>query len=294
MRQSFVRFSWSGCTSGGSQMMAQESCSGRISTWPAGMFSGKTAIVTGASKGLGRATALELGRLGANVVLAARKRPGLEATAEAIEKAGGKALVVPCDVSRAEAVEEMVKEALAAFGRVDMLVNNAGIQGKIAWVVDYDPDEWDRILAVNLKSVFLCCRAVLPGMIERRAGKIVNVAAGVMEERVDYGVAAYYASKAAVVNFTRQLAAEVKRYRVFVNAIDPAGMDTGLSDEIIAVEKASDEFAGTQTNKNPEIRLRPPEAVVPMIIYLLSEASDMMTGRLLQASSPDDVQYLQL
>ena len=86
----------------------------------------------------------------------------------------------------------------------------------------------------------------------------------------------------------------MKRYRIFVNAIDPAGMDTGLSDEILAVEDASDEFAGTQTNKNPGIRLRPPEAIVPMLIYLLSDASNMMTGRLLQASSPDDVQYLQL
>ena len=262
--------------------------------WPTDMFLGKTAIVTGASRGLGRATALELARLGANVVLVARKKPGLDAVALEIAELGGEALAAPCDVSRAEAVEAMADEARSAFGHVHMLVNNAGIQGEIAWVVDYDPDEWDRVMAVNLKSVFLCCRAVLPGMIARQAGKIVNVAAGVMEERVDYGVAAYYASKAGVVNFTRQLAAEVKRHHVFVNAIDPAGMDTGLSDEIIAVEHTSDEFAGTQTNRNPAIRLRPPEKLVPMVVFLLSDASDMMTGRLLQASSPDDVQYLQL
>ena len=164
--------------------------------WTEGMLSGKTAIVTGASRGLGRATALELARLGANVVLVARKRPGLEAAAEAIAGAGGCARVVPCDVSQADAVGAMVEEAQSAFGSVDLLVNNAGIQGEIAWVVDTDPDEWDRIMAINLKSVFLCCRAVVPGMIARRAGKIVNVAAGVMDERVDYGVAAYYAAKA--------------------------------------------------------------------------------------------------
>ncbi|MBM3802708.1 MAG: SDR family oxidoreductase [Acidimicrobiia bacterium] len=173
-------------------------------------------------------------------------------------------------------------------------MNNAGIQGKIDWIVNYDPDEWDRILSVLLKGPFLCCQAVLPGMIARRRGKIVNVAAGAMEERVDYGVATYCAAKAGLINFTRQCAAENKRYGIFVNAIDPAGMDTGMSDEILAAEQASDEFAGTQTNAGRAPRLRKPEAIVPMILFLLSEASDMMTGRLLQASAPDDVQYLQL
>jgi len=262
--------------------------------WAGDLFDGKTAIVTGASRGLGRAIARELGALGANVVLVARGLPRLKSVAEEITDAGGKALAITCDVSQADAVDAMVAEAAGAFGRIDLLVNNAGIQGEIAWVVDYDPDEWDRIMAVNLKSVFLCSRVVLRGMIARRAGKIVNVAAGVMEERVDYGVAAYYAAKAGVINLTRQIAAEVKRYHIFVNAIDPAGLDTALSDEILAVEDASNEFAGTQTNKNPEIRLRPPEAIVPMVVFLLSGASSMMTGRLLQASSPDDVQYLQL
>ena len=173
-------------------------------TWQAGIFSNQTAIVTGASRGLGKATALELARLGAKVALVARKKPRLEAVAEAITAAGGRALVFACDVSQPQEVKEMVAEVQSTLGEVDFLVNNAGIQGTIAWVVDYDPDEWDRIMAINLKSVFLCCQAVLPGMIARQSGKIVNVAAGVMEERVDYGVAAYYASKAGVINFTRQ------------------------------------------------------------------------------------------
>lgn len=264
------------------------------STWGIDVFENSTAIVTGASKGLGQAIALELGKRGVNVACVARGQPGLERVATLITDAGGHACAIPCDVSRAESVDRMVEQVRDQFGRVDMLINNAGIQGPIAWIVDYDTAEWDRIMAVNLRGPFLCCRKVLPEMIARRSGKIVNIAAGVAEERVDYGVAAYYASKAGLINFTRQLAAEVKRYHVFVNAIDPGGMTTSMSDEIMSSEQASDEFDGTQTNRDPSIRLRTPEEIVPMVMFLLSEDSNMMTGRLLQASSRDDVQYLQL
>lgn len=256
-------------------------------------FEGKTVIVTGASKGLGRAIALKLGQLGARVICVARTQPNLDRIVNEIQGASGQAMGIPCDVSQPDAVRAMVNEALNWLGHVDMLVNNAGILGKIAWTVDYDPDDWDRIMAVNLKGPFLCCRAVLPEMIACQSGKIVNVAAGVMDERVDYGVAAYYASKAGLINFTRQLAGELKRYNIFVNAIDPAGLETELSDQVMAVE-GLEEFSGTQTNANRGPRLRPPQAIVPLVLFLLSEASNMMTGRLLQASSPDDVQYLQL
>ena len=257
-------------------------------------FGDRTAIVTGASRGLGKAVALELARLGCKTVCVARGQQRLDQVVQEINSFGGQAISVVCDVSQADQVDAMVGQAIDTFGQVEMLVNNAGIQGKIAWIKDYEPAEWDRVMAVNLRAAFLCCRAVLPGMIERRAGKIVNVAAGVMEERVDYGVAAYYAAKAGLINFTRQLAAETKRFGLHVNAIDPAGMQTEISDEIMAMEEADLAFAETQTNLNHGPRLRPPEAIVPLLVFLLSSASNMMTGRLLQASAPDDVQYLQL
>jgi len=257
-------------------------------------FAGRTAIVTGASRGLGKAVALELGRLGCHTVCVARGRAGVDQVVDQITSDGGRALGISCDVSQVDPVDAMVGQVLHTFEGVDMLVNNAGIQGQIAWIKDYDPAEWDRVMAVNLRSAFLCCRAVLPGMIERRAGKIVNVAAGVMDERVDYGVAAYYAAKAGLVNFTRQLAAETKRYGLHVNAIDPAGLQTELSEQVMAMEEADPAFAETQTNLNHGPRLRPPEAIVPLVVFLLSNSSNMMTGRLLQASAPDDVQYLQL
>ena len=274
--------------------MTKEETPVRSDRWQENTFAGKTAVVTGASRGLGREITFELIRLGATVVAVSQTQKNIDRLLSEIAVRGGKVVGLACDVSDPKAVENTFTEIHRRLTAVDMLVNAAGIQGTIDWVVRFDPDEWDRIMGVNLKGPFLCCRAVLPKMIERGWGKIVNVAAGVLDERVDLGVAAYYASKAGLINFTRQLAAEVKRCGIFVNAIDPAGMDTGMSEEIMASEHASDEFAGTQTNRNPAIRLRPAVALVPMVIFLLSDASNMMTGRLLQASSPDDVQYLQL
>lgn len=255
---------------------------------------GKTAVVTGASKGLGRAIALELARRGAHVVCIARNPERLSALADEIKASGGSASARVCDVTDDKQLASVAASVMGEYGSVDLLINNAGIQGKIEWAWKLEPDEWDRIVDTNLKSAYLVCRAFVPGMIERKAGKIVNVASGVMEERVDLGCACYYAAKAGLVIFTRNLAAELKRHNVYVNAVDPAGMDTAMSDEIIDAEQTTDEFAGTQTNAGRGPRLRPPEAIVPLVMFLLSEQSNMMTGRLLQASAPDDVQYLQL
>lgn len=257
-------------------------------------FQDRIALVTGGNRGLGRAISISLANEGARVAVAARSVERCQQVVDEIIGSGGNGLAVRLDVADQQSVREAVAHINAHWGPIDLLVNNAGIQGKIDWVVNFDPAEWDRIMAINLRGPFLCCQAVLPEMIACRSGKIVNVAAGVMDERVDLGVAAYYASKAGLINFTRQLAAEVKRYNLYVNAVDPAGMDTAMSDEVITVEQGSDEFAGTQTNKDSSRRLRKPEAIVPLVLFLLSDESNMMTGRLLQASSPDDVQYLQL
>jgi 3-oxoacyl-[acyl-carrier protein] reductase len=257
-------------------------------------FVGKTVIITGASRGLGRAIAIGLGKLGANVVCTARGKADLDQVVAEIIGVGGCALGITCDVTLEDQVNAMVDAAREQFGQIDMLVNNAGGPGQYEWVVNYTLQEWNRVFALNLNSAFLCCKAVLPGMIARKKGKIVNIASGVREERVGFGVSAYHAAKAALINFTRQLAAEMKRHTVWVNALDPGGLLTEFSDGVLLTEKKKDILQGMQTNKNPEIRLRPPEDVVPTVVFLLSAASDIMTGRLLQASSRDDVQYLQL
>lgn len=253
----------------------------------------RVAIVTGGNKGLGRALCLAMAEEGARVAVTGRATSRNQEVAEEVSSRGGEAMAVTLDVTELSSIEQMVDKVVSRWGQIDILVNNAAVTSPMQWIVDFDPDEWDRVIAVNLRGPFLCSRAVLPHMIERRSGKIVNVAAGVMEERVELGIAAYCASKAGLVNFTRQLAGEVKRHGIFVNAIDPGGLDTGMTDEIKVNQKSATKWDQAQQVEE-ELRLRPPEAIAPMVMFLVSEDSDMMTGRFLQASSRGNPLYLQL
>ena len=253
----------------------------------------QVAIVTGANKGLGQAICMALAREGARVVVAARSTDRNNQVVEAITARGGQAVGIVLDVSVPSSVEAMVQQVLAHWGRIDILVNNAAVFGDLQWVIDYDPDEWDRIFAVNMRGPFLCSRAVLPHMTSRGSGKIVNVAAGVLDERVGLGVAAYCAAKAGLVNFTRQLAAEVKRHGIHVNAIDPGGLDTDMTAQIKRAEQDSPAWAEVQKVEE-ELRLRGPEEIMPMVMFLVTDDSNMMTGRFLQVSSRGNPLYLQL
>lgn len=230
---------------------------------------------------------------GARVAVTARSADRNQEVVEEVSLRGGEALAVGLDVTDLSSVEQMVDTVLSRWGRIDILVNNAATTSPMQWVVDYDPDEWDRVMAVNLRGPFLCSRAVLPHMIERGTGKIVNVAAGVTDERVELGIAAYCASKAGLVNFTRQIAGEVKRHGIFVNAIDPGGLDTAMTDDIKVSQRSAPEW-GMAQQVEEELRLRPPEAITPLVIFLASDDSNMMTGRFLQASSRGNPLYLQL
>ena len=253
----------------------------------------RVAIVTGANKGLGRAICLAMAQEGARVAVTGRSTSRNEEVAREVSSQGGEAVAVSLDVTELSSIERMVDTVLSKWGQIDILVNNAAITSPMQWVADYDPDEWDRIMAVNLRGPFLCSRAVLPHMIGRRKGKILNVAAGVLDERVEIGVAAYCASKAGLVNFTRQLAAEVKRHGIFVNAIDPGGLDTAMTDQINEAKGSSDVWAKAQQVEE-ELRLRRPEDITPLMMFLVSDESNMMTGRFLQASSRGNPLYLQL
>lgn len=256
---------------------------------------GKVAIVTGGYKGLGEAISLELASQGAKVAIVARSLQECQKLTKQITDQGGQAMAVAVDVSDEKSVVQMVEQVTDKWSEIDFLINNAAYPGLTEWIVNFPLDEWEKVMAVNLRGPFLCCKAVLPDMIEKGRGKIVNVASGVNEERVDFGVSAYYAAKAGLINFTRQLAAETKRHGVFVNAIDPGGMITKTwVKKVTTDEDTSDDFAFCQTNRDQSKRWRRPEQIVPMVMFLLSEQSDMMTGRFLQASSQDDVQYLQL
>ena len=190
----------------------------------------RVAIVTGAGRGIGRAVAEALARHGAAVVLASRTRAEIAAVAEAIRNAGGRALAVPTDVSQDARVEALVDQTVGELGRVDILVTAAGVAA-FGPVSSAKPGDWDPMLAVNLRAVMVCCRAVLPPMIRRRSGTIVNVAS-VAAGRAIPGAAAYAATKAGVVAWSHVLAEELRADGVRVGVISPGAVDTSLWDAI--------------------------------------------------------------
>lgn len=229
---------------------------------------GKVAIVTGAGRGIGRATALALAGEGCSLVLAARTRPEIEAVAAEVARLGRQALPLEADVTREADVARVAERTLERFGRVDVLVSNAGFSIPFKDVVDLTLPEWNRILQVNLTGVFLCARAVLPAMIRQRSGKIINI--GSLSSFVGFpGNSAYGASKAGLIMFTRCLAAEVKRHGIDVNAVCPSGTDTRLLEEI-----------GLKKGRTNLIR---PEEIASVVLFLATADASAITGTAIEA-----------
>lgn len=261
-------------------------------------LNGKVALVTGAGgkQGLGRAIALRLAAEGANVVVndifpvrtGAPDWAGLPDLAREMEGLGVEALAVVADVSRADQVEAMVQQALDRFGRIDILVNNAGaLAGKDRVpVVELEESEWDRILNVNAKGTFLCCRAVARGMIERgQGGKIINISS-VAGQKGIARYAAYCSSKFAVRGFTQALALELAPHRINVNAICPGLVETERVDEMAAALAPVGVSAAEQRRRmleqtesgTPWGRIGQPSDVAQAAAFLASAESDYMTG----------------
>jgi len=231
---------------------------------------GRVALVTGASRGIGRAIALALGAAGAAVACCARSKEQVEETAGEM---GTPVVGVTGDVSRRDDAERVVDTARERFGRLDILVNNAGItlEKKTVEVTD---EEWELVLTTNLTSMFRLARAVAPGMIDRGLGKIINI--GSMYGAI--GVpryAAYCASKAAVEALTRSLGAEWARHGIQVNCLAPGYMNTDIPRAALGDEKKRGFFL----SKVPARRIGEPEEVGPLAVYLASAASDFMTGQ---------------
>ena len=191
-------------------------------------LAGQVAVVTGAGRGIGRAIAGALGRDGAAVVLAARSGPELDGVVREIEQAGGRALAVPTDVRQEGSVEALARRALAEWRQVDILVNAAGV-ATFAPVTDSKLDDWDQMLAVNLRGAVLCCRATLPAMVGRHRGTIIN-GGSVVTSRSLLGSAAYTASKYGLLGFSRVLAEEMRPHGVRVGVISAGATDTPLWD----------------------------------------------------------------
>lgn len=190
----------------------------------------QVAVVTGGGRGIGRAIALRFAREGAAVVLAARSQRELASVAHEIERTGSRALVVPTDVRQEPAVAALVKRALAEHARIDVLVTAAGVAG-FGPVADSKIDDWDQMLAVNLRGAVLCCRAVLPAMMAQRRGTIITVGS-VVTSRTLTGSAAYTASKYGLLGFSRVLAEEMRPHGVRVGVLSAGATDTPLWDAV--------------------------------------------------------------
>ncbi|MCB2378333.1 3-ketoacyl-ACP reductase [Hymenobacter sp. BT635] len=218
-------------------------------------IAGKTALVTGAGKGIGRAVALALAQEGVNVALLARTDSQLQEVAREIEALGkGKAVVVTADVADRAAVEAAVAQALAALGSIDILINNAGI-GTFAKLVDMDPAEWEHIIQVNLMGTYYATRAVLPQMIERQGGDIINIAS-TAGQRGAATTSAYSASKFAILGLTESLMQEVRKQNIRVSALTPSTVATELA------------ISNNLTDGNPD-KVMQPEDLAEFIIAQL-------------------------
>ncbi len=187
---------------------------------------GKTVLITGGSRGIGRAIALEFAKAGADIAITSRTKSALLSVAKEIEAIRGKALIVPGDVSNPKDVEHVVGKMLDEWGTIDVLINNAAIHDPKS-VIDTTLDDWNTTLTTNLTSSFLYCRAVLPGMIKRKKGKIINISSGA-GSRGFPGNAAYSASKGGLNAFSQALAGEVREYGITVNVVSPGHIHTDL------------------------------------------------------------------
>jgi 2-deoxy-D-gluconate 3-dehydrogenase len=231
------------------------------------------AVVTGASRGLGRALALALAEAGARVALAGRSKPDLEETARRIEAAGGGALVVPTDVTRYAEVEALMDRAARELGGLDIVVNNAGIAG-VKPLAEATAEDWRAIVDVNLTGVFNGCRAAAPHLIARGAGKVVNLASVLGAVGLP-GYALYGATKGGVIALTRTLGVEWARHNVQVNAIAPGWFVTDMNAAAFGDPRINERL----TRDIPMRRTGRPEEIGPLAVFLASAGSDFMTGQ---------------
>jgi len=232
---------------------------------------GKVAVVTGAGRGIGKAIAIALAEAGADVVLAARTASQLEKTAEAVRSKGCQGLPVPTDVTRKEEVDRLMSPALDQLGGLHILVNNAAIMAP-ASLMEQTEDDWDKVMAVNLKAYFICTQSAGRHMIEQKYGKIINMAStgGVIAGPKN---ASYHSSKAAIIHFTRSAAIEWIKYNINVNAVGPGVVNTELVDQFI--QKGSREL---MLKGVPIKRFADPAEIANLVVFLASDLAGYIVG----------------
>jgi NAD(P)-dependent dehydrogenase (short-subunit alcohol dehydrogenase family) len=249
----------------------------------------RVALVTGGARGLGRVIALRLAREGADVCLAAPEADELEATAAAVRALGRRALPVRIDVTREDQVASLVGQVQQAFGQVDLLVNNAGIAGPTVPVTHVGRADWDQVLAVNLTGMFLCCKHVLPLMLARRSGKIVNISS--IAGKIAYALRApYAASKWGVIGLTLAIAKEVGEHNIQVNAVCPGPVEGERIRRVIEAraQETKQSLAEVERSYREQTllkRLVSAEDVAALVAFLASSEADNITGQALDVSA---------
>jgi NAD(P)-dependent dehydrogenase (short-subunit alcohol dehydrogenase family) len=245
---------------------------------------GQVALVTGGGRGIGRAVAEALAAAGAAVMVTARSSDQLAETESCIEAAGGRVVALPTDVADPAAVAGLVAAAERRLGPIDLLVNNAGTSGTPGPLWEADPDEWWRCLEVNLRGPMLCARAVLPGMVARRRGRIVNVASSSATFAMPY-LSAYFASKTALVRLTEVLALEAREHGVGVFALDPGSVRTAMSQASLGSPAGQRWLPGLADH--PRIG---PEPAARLCLRIAAGDADALSGRYI--SVHDDLDAL--
>jgi len=238
------------------------------------MLKGKNALVTGASRGIGRTIALELGRQGANVAVNyAGSEEKAEAVVNELRELGVKSFKVQADVSNEASVKEMVKEVIGEFGSLDILVNNAGVT-RDNLLMRMKEEEFDEVININLKGVFLCTKAVTRQMMKQRAGRIVNIAS-IVGVSGNAGQANYVAAKAGVIGLTKTTAKELASRNILVNAVAPGFISTEMTDALNTEQKDA------MLSMIPLARFGDPEDVAKVVRFLVSDDASYITGQTL-------------
>lgn len=245
----------------------------------------KVIIVTGAGQGLGAAYARKLAEEGARVIVADVNEEKGRSVAEEITGKGHEALAIMTDVSWEESTRDLARSVMEKYGRVDVLINNAGIVStiKLKATEEITVEEWDQLMGVNLRGVFLCCKAVIPYMKAQKRGKIINISSSTVFKGKPHYIH-YVTSKAGIIGFTRALAKELGEYNIRVNCVAPGYLKTEISRETTSIERQK-----AILNNQCVKRFGEPADILGLILYLASEESDFMSGQTLNIDGGDNL-----